>query len=67
MQTGCGAVWLARLTGGQKVAGSNPVSPIFFLLLFCANLTELLLGELSTDFLLDARRFLSACWHRDIS
>ena len=25
--TGCGAVWLARLTGGQEVAGSNPVSP----------------------------------------
>lgn len=26
---GCGAAWLARLTGGQEVAGSNPVSPIF--------------------------------------
>src|SRR5687768_1073965 len=26
--TGCGAVWLARLTGGQEVAGSNPVSPM---------------------------------------
>ena len=25
--SGCGAVWLARLTGGQKVAGSNPVTP----------------------------------------
>lgn len=27
-RTGCGAAWLARLTGGQEVAGSNPVSPI---------------------------------------
>lgn len=27
--TGCGAAWIARLTGGQKVAGSNPVTPIF--------------------------------------
>ena len=26
--TGCSAAWLARLTGGQKVAGSNPVTPI---------------------------------------
>ena len=25
--TGCGAAWLARLTGGQEVAGSNPASP----------------------------------------
>ena len=25
---GRGAVWIARLTGGQKVAGSNPVAPI---------------------------------------
>ena len=25
--TGCGAVWLARLTGGQEVGGSNPLSP----------------------------------------
>ena len=25
--TGCGAGWLARLTGGQEVAGSNPASP----------------------------------------
>ncbi len=25
--SGCGAAWLARLTGGQEVAGSNPVSP----------------------------------------
>src|SRR5690606_26357340 len=24
---GCGAAWLAHLTGGQGVAGSNPVSP----------------------------------------
>ena len=24
---GRGAAWLARLTGGQKVAGSNPVAP----------------------------------------
>ena len=27
-RTGRGAAWLARLTGGQKVAGSNPVAPI---------------------------------------
>ena len=26
-QSGCGAVWLARMTGGHEVAGSNPVSP----------------------------------------
>ena len=26
--TGCSAAWLARLTGGQKVGGSNPLSPI---------------------------------------
>jgi hypothetical protein len=26
-KSGRGAVWLARLTGGQKVAGSNPVGP----------------------------------------
>ena len=26
--SGCSAVWLARLTGGQKVGGSNPLSPI---------------------------------------
>ncbi len=25
--TGCSAAWLARLTGGQKVGGSNPPSP----------------------------------------
>jgi hypothetical protein len=24
---GCGAAWLARLTGGQEVPGSNPGSP----------------------------------------
>jgi hypothetical protein len=27
--TGCSAAWLARLTGGQKVGGSNPLIPIF--------------------------------------
>ncbi len=27
--SGCSAAWLAHLTGGQEVAGSNPVSPIF--------------------------------------
>jgi hypothetical protein len=26
---GRGAAWLARLTGGQEVAGSNPVAPRF--------------------------------------
>ncbi len=26
-RTGCGAAWLARLTGGQEVPGSNPGSP----------------------------------------
>ena len=26
-RSGRGAVWIARLTGGQKVAGSNPVAP----------------------------------------
>ena len=26
-RTGCSAVWLARLTGGQKVEGSNPSFP----------------------------------------
>lgn len=25
--SGRGAAWLARLTGGQEVAGSNPVAP----------------------------------------
>ncbi len=25
--SGRGAVWLARLAGGQEVAGSNPVAP----------------------------------------
>ena len=27
--SGRGAAWLARLTGGQEVAGSNPVAPTF--------------------------------------
>ena len=27
LKSGCGAVWLARMTGGHEVAGSNPVSP----------------------------------------
>lgn len=27
-RTGYGAAWLARLTGGQEVVGSNPASPI---------------------------------------
>ena len=27
--SGRGAVWLACLTGGQEVAGSSPVAPIF--------------------------------------
>ena len=26
--TGCSAAWLARLTGGQEVGGSNPPTPI---------------------------------------
>ncbi len=25
--SGCGAAWLARLTGGQEAGGSNPLSP----------------------------------------
>src|ERR1700683_3671929 len=29
--TGCGAAWLARLTGGQEVPGSNPGSPTHIL------------------------------------
>ena len=29
MASGRGAVWLARLTGGQEVAGSSPVAPTF--------------------------------------
>jgi hypothetical protein len=29
--TGCGAAWLARLTGGQEVPGSNPGSPTIVL------------------------------------
>gem|GEM_PF-5642559 len=28
VDTGCSAAWLARLTGGQKVGGSNPLIPI---------------------------------------
>ena len=28
-QTGCSAACLARLTGGQKVGGSNPLTPTF--------------------------------------
>ena len=27
VQSGCSAAWLARLTGGQKVEGSNPFTP----------------------------------------
>ncbi len=27
---GCSAAWLARLTGGQKVGGSNPLTPTVF-------------------------------------
>ena len=29
--SGCSAAWLARLTGGQKVGGSNPLIPTIFL------------------------------------
>jgi hypothetical protein len=29
MQSGRGAVWLARVTGGHEVAGSSPVAPIY--------------------------------------
>ena len=28
-EPGRGAAWIARLTGGQKVAGSNPVAPTY--------------------------------------
>ena len=28
--TGCGSAWLERLVWDQEVAGSNPVTPIFF-------------------------------------
>lgn len=31
--SGRGAAWLARLTGGQKAAGSNPVAPTILLFL----------------------------------
>src|SRR6476646_3885308 len=27
VETGCGAAWLARLSGGQEVPGSNPGTP----------------------------------------
>src|SRR5690606_2039046 len=27
--SGCGAAWIARLTGGQEVGGSNPLTPTF--------------------------------------
>lgn len=27
---GCGSVWLERLVWDQEVAGSNPVTPIFY-------------------------------------
>lgn len=29
ISSGCSAAWLARLTGGQEVRGSNPRSPTF--------------------------------------
>ena len=32
--TGCSAAWLARLSGGQEVVGSNPASPT---LLMCVD------------------------------
>ena len=35
LQTGCSAAWLAHLTGGQGVAGSNPAIPTIFVRYFC--------------------------------
>ena len=29
--SGCGSVWLERTAGGREVAGSNPVTPIFYI------------------------------------
>lgn len=29
--TGCGSVWLECTAGGREVAGSNPVTPIFYI------------------------------------
>ena len=38
--TGCGAAWLARLTGGQKVAGSNPVTPTRLTTIWISSVTK---------------------------
>ena len=29
-KTGCGSAWLERLVWDQEVAGSNPVTPIYY-------------------------------------
>lgn len=29
--SGCGSVWLERTAGGREAAGSNPVTPIFYI------------------------------------
>ena len=35
--TGCSAAWLARLSGGQEVVGSNPASPTLLMSVFLLN------------------------------
>jgi hypothetical protein len=35
INSGRGAVWLARVTGGHEVAGSSPVAPIAAVVITC--------------------------------